>query len=142
MIIYLYLKSKNLNSLKFFFKLFYNFCFKNCINYNKISKISNKVYFFSILKSPHVNKTSQSQFEYREFQKKIVFSTNNTVKTLIILKFFQVNLCSDVNVKIKMVSNSKKTKKFFEPKKSQIITLNNIKYLNMFDIAGERFLTL
>nr|YP_010233613.1 ribosomal protein S10 [Pleurosigma inscriptura]QSZ78230.1 ribosomal protein S10 [Pleurosigma inscriptura] len=57
------------------------------------------------LKSPHVNKKSQNQLEYRIFSKKISVSSYNEIKFLIFLKNLKTKLFSEIKFKIKILSN-------------------------------------
>jgi ribosomal protein S10 len=79
--------SKNLNSLtnflKFFYKLQKNQTLK--VKFHTIqSQKKKKFYFFSTLQSPHVNKKSQEQFEYRVYNKKLKIHVSQMVKFLTI----------------------------------------------------------
>jgi ribosomal protein S10 len=96
--------SKTEESLKNFI-----FCLKNPnINYNVISrqfKKKIKKQKFSILKSPHVYKTAQEQFESRFFTTQIHFYSNDNFKSLIFLKKIKNNLFPDIRLKIKISTN-------------------------------------
>jgi ribosomal protein S10 len=77
--------SKNLSSLTNFLKFFYKFkrnkAFKlklHAIQSQKKKKFS----FFSTLQSPHVNKKSQEQFEYRVYSKKLKIHISQITKFL------------------------------------------------------------
>jgi ribosomal protein S10 len=57
---------------------------------------------FSILRSPHVHKQGQEQFEFKKFSKKIYLNILSTdFKFLLILKKIKLLLFSDVNYKIR-----------------------------------------
>ena len=77
--------SKNLGSLtnflKFFYKLEKNKVFK--LKFHTVqSQKKKRVYFFSTLQSPHVNKKSQEQFEYRVHSKKLKIHISQITKFL------------------------------------------------------------
>lgn len=66
--------SKDTNSLTKFFKFFYKLEKKKKLKLKLFSKQfckKNKKVFLSVLQSPHVNKTSQEQFEYNVYCKKL-----------------------------------------------------------------------
>ena len=74
MFIIISISSKNLSSLTNFSKFFYKFKRNKTLNfkYHMIqSQKKKKFSFFSVLQSPHVNKKSQEQFEYRVYNKKL-----------------------------------------------------------------------
>jgi len=83
MFIILSIYSKNISSLtnflKFFYKLSTNKKMKLQIFTSQHSKKKEKV-FFSVLKSPHVNKSAQEQFEYNLFKKQIKINHTLEVK--------------------------------------------------------------
>jgi len=87
MFIIIFIYSKNLNSLTNFLKFFYR------LKKNKVIKIKfhstqsqrkKKFSFFSTLKSPHVNKKSQEQFEYNKHSKKLKICVFQITKFLAI----------------------------------------------------------
>jgi ribosomal protein S10 len=103
--------SKNKNSINDFF-LFFN---KN----TRYKLNSLKKYFqknmekkkLTILKSPHVNKKAQEQFESRLFKKQFTVQTKKNLKYLIFLKRFNYDLFPDVDIKLKYIITSKDTEK-------------------------------
>jgi len=124
---HLTITSKNKKTLKDFF-IFFN---GTSINPNLIKKYfqkRNKKKILTILKSPHVNKTAQEQFESRFFINQLTIYSPNIFQSLIFLKKIKVNLFPDIKVKIKFTINNilyKKTQaKIFNP--------NNFK-LNIFN---------
>ena len=145
--------SKNKQALIFFF-LFLNKIKQPKINlltnYSKQKTLIKKI---TTLKSPHVNKKSQSQLEYRVFSKKISVSSYNKIRFLIFLKKFKTKLFSEIKFKIKIFS--KKTfhkNSLLNPKNYSINSIaikkntkiKNIKpcpkiknYLKILDCYGE-----
>ena len=119
---YLTITSKTEESLKNFLV-----CLKNPnINYNVISrqfKKKTKKQKFSILKSPHVYKTAQEQFESRFFTSQINFYSNDTFKSLIFLKKIKNNLFPNIKIKIKFSTNKTLSRKVDK----QIFNPNNFK---------------
>jgi len=65
---------------------------------------------FSILKSPHVNKTSQEQFEFRKSYRKIKLYTPYYLKSFFLLNLLYNRVFSS-DIKIKIVFLLKKTNK-------------------------------
>ena len=116
--------SKNKNSIHDFF-LF--------TNKNKICNLSViKKYFqkkmekkrLTILKSPHVNKKAQEQFESRFFKKQFTIQTAKNLKYLIFLKKLNYDLFPDIDIKLKcIIINKNVTKlglKVFNPNQFKI----------------------
>jgi ribosomal protein S10 len=91
--------SNNFNSIqKFFLFFFYN----KKINFNTIKKYfqkKKKKKTLTILKSPHVNKTAQEQFEYRIYSKQITIYSSQNFQYLVFLKKINAHLFPDVKVK-------------------------------------------
>jgi ribosomal protein S10 len=65
------------------------------INKKRVSKT------FTILKSPHVNKTAQEQFELNFFSKDLKIQSFQLFKILLLLKKIQSLSFSDVQIKIR-----------------------------------------
>lgn len=103
--------SKNLDSLtnflKFFYKLKKNKAFKLKLHIMQSSK-RKSFSFFSTLQSPHVNKKSQEQFEYRLYHKKLKIHISQITKFLIIWKIVKMLAFSDIKLKIKFCLNNKR----------------------------------
>lgn len=119
--------STNQKSLRKFFHLFVKisqitkFGLINKINLRKSKK---KI---TILKSPHVNKKAQEQFElgYDNYQFNIY--SPQELKLILMLKKLQKKLFTDIKIKIRVLSS----KKSFERKKQEIINPLNIWYENL-----------
>ena len=87
MFIIISIYSKNLNAvtnfLKFLYKLKKNQIFK--LKFSVVqSQKKKKFSFFSVLRSPHVNKKSQEQFNYCLHSKKLKIHTSQITKFLVI----------------------------------------------------------
>ena len=152
MFINIYISSKNFSSIKNFI---------NFLNVLSLSKpLKNKLFLkylkipsskkvFTLLKSPHVNKTAQDQFEFIIFSNKISLYSFKTSKFLYLLKKINLTLFPDVKIKISFFNNFKK----FKEKKIQAFELNKFSlkmlssklyfnhkmksYLKLLDIYGE-----
>ncbi len=138
------LYSKDKNSLKRFILLLKNisnrwnnltFVFKN------IKKRKKKV---TILKSPHVNKKAQTQFQITIFSVLIKYSSLELKKSYILLKKIRNHLFPNVKIKIEQTIQVKKakmsvknhflpkkiyyyksTKNFFKKQKNSLLIFNN-----------------
>lgn len=55
--------------------------------------------FFSVLKSPHVNKKSQEQFEYYKYSKRLKIHVSQLTKFIFIWKRVKIKLFADINIK-------------------------------------------
>lgn len=108
-IVNLFIRTKNKNSLTqflYFLKKNINNNFK-AIHLYFPKKKSKKV--ITLLKSPHVNKTAQEQFEIKFFSMQLKILTTQTFKFLIFLKSIKNFLFSDIQIKTKFfnISNNK-----------------------------------
>lgn len=138
------LNSNNIKSLKnfqfFFLRTKINKRLK--IFYNLHSQVS-KTKSFTVLKSPHVNKIAQEQFNYRSYKTKLIIFSPNFLLLLYFLKLVNYKLFPNVSIKIKIYSDfAGYTKKFnhcFNPNK--YIIKNNkqtliTNYLHIFELFG------
>jgi ribosomal protein S10 len=98
------IKSKNKNSLKLFFKASQRIfrikklkCYKKTVFFQK--KRAKKL--FTILKSPHVNKTAQEQFQFNLFSRNLRMKAYRISKVLVVLKKLQSVCFADIQIKIK-----------------------------------------
>ena len=135
MIIKLNLKSKNIKSLKYFLFLiqeFHKTYDSQSLKFITIKKV--KKVLFSVLKSPHVNKRAQEQFEYKIFTCRIAIYTQNYLKVLLLIKTLHENFFSDILIKVSFVLVNKNLSPKFQFKK---IDSN---YLKFADIYGENLL--
>lgn len=150
--------SKNLKSLK----LFFLFCCQNK-NFNiktTFYKKKTKKKTITVLKSPHVYKKAQSQWEYKLFSTKIKISSQNSLKSLILLKKIKSKLFPEIKLQTKIIINKQNQfnlqNKALTPKKFTINNFNNFKinsknkqiittkkilnYIKIFDCLGELIL--
>jgi ribosomal protein S10 len=98
--------SRNKNSINDFL-LFFNE--DKLYNLNVIKKYFQKKIEkkkLTILKSPHVNKKAQEQFESRLFKKQLTIQTTKTLKYLIFLKRLGYDLFPDINIRLKYIINN------------------------------------
>lgn len=136
--------SKNLNSIKNFLEFIEN----------KMSLKKLKIKFFkrfyenaskkkklTILKSPHVNKTAQEQFEHKTYKKKLICFTEQPFLFLMIFKILRFKYFSDVyiliNFKSDLVQSTKLLKKSFNFKNNYSTKKIIINYLNIVELKGE-----
>lgn len=146
------INSKNRNSLQQYLillgtisnksKLDLKFIFDSFMQQNK-----NKIY--TILTSPHVNKSSQEQFEYNIKSKQLKITSFQLFKTLIVLKKIRKVCGFDVNIIIKYSLNYKSNRIFLinglSEKKYKIKQYNNLfhisGYLKILDLKGETLMS-
>jgi ribosomal protein S10 len=141
--------SKNKSSLNSVSTLLNSINHNKYLNLNIIKKYfkkKNKKSVLTILKSPHVNKTAQEQFEFKFSSKQFLIKpTTKNLKFILLLKKLESNLFPDTKIILKFISNRKLKKK-----NSKIFNINNFKIkqktdpikkiltvLNIFDIYGE-----
>ena len=99
MLINLIIKSKNNKSILYLLNIFNKFM-KNKKLMFKAKVLKTKR--FSVLKSPHVNKTAQEQFFTNTFSIHIKIGSSDILKFLIFLKNIQNTFCFDVFIKTKI----------------------------------------
>jgi ribosomal protein S10 len=106
MFFYIELSAKNKNSLKKFLNFLAKVKHPNLI----VSSFSKKKIrqFVTVLKSPHVNKTAQEQFEFRIYTRKLRVKSLQSLKFLLILKRIKKLSFPGVNLKIKSVFEKRK----------------------------------
>lgn len=103
--------SRNKNSIYNFF----SFCSKTTL-----SNLNARIRYFqknvnkkklTVLKSPHVNKKAQEQFEHRVFKKQFVITGTKTLRYLVFVKKLNYNLFPDISIKLKCLIKNKSVSK-------------------------------
>lgn len=95
--------SRNKNSIYNFF-LFFNKTILCDLNTRiKYSQKKLKKKRLTVLKSPHVNKRAQEQFEYRLFKKQFAIEATKNFRHLILLKKLNYNMFPDLHIKLKCI---------------------------------------
>ena len=112
MLIHLYIKTKNFQNIKKISKIFFKFLYKNNIKKFKYLPLVKKRTLFSLLKSPHVNKTAQEQYEIKKSNRKISIKTKYYLKSILILKKLYSKFFSS-DIKLKILSSSLLKKKIY-----------------------------
>jgi Ribosomal protein S10p/S20e len=109
--------------------------------------------FITVLKSPHINKSAQEQFEFRVYTKKLQISSPQHLKFLCFLKKSQITLFPFIKLKLEgiysiksqlnLISNRLDPVKFninfFNQTKfkNNLQSKNLIQYFNLLDCYGE-----
>jgi ribosomal protein S10 len=105
----LFITTKNPKSLKSFLHFLVNQSHKNDVFFlTKIFFLKKNKQIFTLLKSPHVNKSAQEQFEVKTLTLQINFNVVNIYKCLIFLKKINNTLFADISFKLKFFHNVKK----------------------------------
>lgn len=148
MFIYIKISAKEIKALKKFSQFLKRFN-NLCVDIVSFSKHKTKK-FVTILKSPHVNKTAQEQFEYRWYTQEFFINSPKPLTLLSFLKRSKTRLFSGMKFEVKKVvsTNQKKTltlnlidpdniplKEVIDCSKKNRLFLN--KYLRLFDCYGE-----
>lgn len=125
---------KNKTDLLKFYLFFHKDITFNSNVLKKYKKKKIKKSGFTILKSPHVNKKAQDQFENRFFKKEIFLYNLKVFKYLIFLKKISFSLFSNVHLKIKQTLGYK----YFKKVGLTIFNLNNVKVCkyNSFKVSN------
>lgn len=118
MFINIYIYSKNYHSIKKVLNLFSN---KNLLKKLNLTSLNLSFYTqkkkkkkFTVLKSPHVNKTAQEHFNYTLYSKRIKVYSNQPFLFLILLKKLKNYTFSDVYFKIDLKNYNIKAKQKFK----------------------------
>jgi ribosomal protein S10 len=132
---HLILKSKNRRSLGAFLGFFRFYAAKFKLYFlKKIVRKKRKKTVVTILKSPHVHKKAQEQFETRYFLRQLSFYTVDYIKCAIFLKRVKAKMFSNLHLKTKFTVRNKVDSKFrikiFNP--DNYIKNNNIRYLKNY----------
>jgi ribosomal protein S10 len=105
--------SKNKKSLEQFSAFIYK-RLKKLQFTNKFFQKKTKNRILTILKSPHVNKKSQEQFNYNLYSKHINFYFPQNFKVIKFIKTIKLTLFLDVNITIKLIINEQLEKKIYK----------------------------
>jgi ribosomal protein S10 len=103
---------------------------------------------FTILKSPHVNKTAQEQFKFEVFSNEIFIKSHQILKILIVLKSIKKSLFPEIKIVVKFTfqNNTKLRLQPFNPDNfmNDSTNINKLrlkknasKILKIFDIYGQ-----
>jgi ribosomal protein S10 len=123
--------SKTNESLKNFFDFFNNITAKfSSINKSFQKKKTKKV--ITILKSPHVNKAAQEQFEVKIFSSQFSVYITLTYKWLIWLKKIKTTFFPGLNLKVKVIIN----KNLYNKTHSSILNPVHFKLIKLFRLSN------
>ena len=121
------IKSTNQQSLNKFIDLFLKI---NQITkfglVNKINSRKSQKKIVTVLKSPHVHKKAQEQFELGYFSYQFNVYSPQELKLILMFKKLKQKLFTDIKIKIRVISG----KKALERKKREVVNPLNIKYKN------------
>ena len=143
--VFVRIKSKNKQSFKKTLLLL-RFLTRFKVNFSLFSKKKHKK-TVTVLKSPHVNKTAQEQFEYRTLVWDFLLKSPTPFLSCMILKKLAAKACLDTNFEFKFVLKfyacpdnilSDSSDNFLKCSKKE--ELNVLKFLNFYDFVGERTL--
>jgi ribosomal protein S10 len=107
--------------------------------------------FITILKSPHINKTAQEQFEFRHYSKEFIVNSVKPLTFFLIIKKLKNLSFSGLKLEVKGLFNiEKKNKSFLNQLDPDNIILNQHRtsselsvqkrYIQLFDCYGEVWL--
>ncbi len=113
MFINIHISSKNYNSLKSFLNFFSNTTFVKKLNlviFKQTFVNKKEKSFFTVLKSPHVNKSAQERFEYSLYSKQFKIHSCQSLLFLVLLKTLKTCLFSDIKFKVEILVQKSKFK--------------------------------
>lgn len=151
MFFFIKISSKNKETLQLFLMFLSKLENKNLlIKYFPKQKIKK---FITVLKSPHINKSAQEQFEFRVYTKKLRICSTQHLKFLYFLKKSQITIFPFINLKLEGIYNLKSQLNLISSKldpvkfntnffnqnkfKSNSQSQNLIQYFNLLDCYGE-----
>lgn len=131
-------RSKDQKLLK---KLFNSFKLYNpfLLKFKVMSKRRGKK-FLSVLRSPHVNKTAQEQFEYRIYSYTWSIQVLNIYHFLVFFKKLSTNVFLDVSFKITTEPNSKTQRLVSLLPLFKIVNTKIVSLLKKYNKQGEIFI--
>jgi ribosomal protein S10 len=111
MFINIHIYSKNYKSIELFSTFFSNKTFTEKLKITTFSlpfqnPVKKKI--FTVLKSPHVNKTAQEHFEYNLYTKQFKICSHKGFLLLTFLKNLKYNLFPDIKFKIEVINQNLK----------------------------------
>lgn len=148
MFLYFKTSSKDSQNLKYFFRFLQKL--KSPLTVLKHFSKQNKRKFITVLKSPHVNKTAQEQFEFRYYCKEFLVDSLKSLTFFLAIKKIQNLSFPGLKLEAKgFVNSNQKSKNFFglvDPD-SVVLAYNSPKFFNrlllqkkyvqLFDCYGE-----
>ena len=140
------ISTKNKKSLKSVLSAISNLKMSNRLV--KCFSKQNRKKFVTVLKSPHVNKSAQEQFEYRTSSKIFLLHSSQPIKDLFALKTLKNSSFSGVKWRISTKQDSNETFKYLlsklSPDNSKLKLTENLlskkkaqRYIQSFDNYGE-----
>ena len=140
MLIKLLFKSKISTNIILLIDLIKNFVIKNFVHF-KINYKKNFKYCITLLKSPHVYKTSQEQIGFKINKKSLIFLILKKNHVLYFIKKIKNILFNNIYLNFKLIYNNK----IFTINFNKLFNLNyftflnnfNINYLKLLDVLGE-----
>lgn len=117
MLFNIHICTKNYKSLQNFVKTISKKSLLKVLNVtNSTYSIERKNKIFTVLKSPHVNKTAQEHFEQNFYSKKFKIYSYKPFLFLVFLKTLKLNSFTDLIFKIEVVNQPRKHKQILKNK--------------------------
>lgn len=143
MLFYITVSSKDKTTLKNFL-IFFSVIKLPHLQFLKLRKKKQNTKIVTVLRSPHINKTAQEQFEFRFFNRQISFLSANPLLSLNIFKRIIKKRFPGIKLKLICIFDKKKQNKirlsFLNPDKVVFKKKFSPTYLKMFDFYGEAYL--
>lgn len=139
------ISSKNKNSLKLFLKFLKSLAKKKDLSFHGNYEISQRKTFskfFTILKSPHINKTAQEQFEFRLFTKNVKITTFQILKVLIVFKKILTIIFAELKFSLKLNLDLRNKSVFFSrllKPQNGILCLTKLFFVKMIQLTFSLF---
>ena len=145
MFINIHIYSKNYRSIKLISSFFTNKIFLESLNLTSSNfsyQTPTRTKLFTVLKSPHVNKTAQEHFEYTIYTKQFKIHSSKSFLLLVFLKKLKHNVFFDVMFKIELVNQplkyTQKLKNNLNPDNFLLVSNNTCLelYINVLNSYG------
>ena len=106
-----------------------------------LQKIHKEKFTWTLLKSPHVNKTAREQFSLNHYMVKLTIQTENVNRFILIFKKLPNSLVSNVSTQLCLYTFNDSIKVLKDKKNISAATKNSFFKMIKYDIFGERFLS-
>lgn len=142
MFFYIKISAKEKTSISKFLDFLAKIKLFSFVQLNQIPKKKQRK-FVTVLKSPHVNKTAQEQFEFRIYVKQLVMFSAKPALSFFILKKIKNSTFSGIKLEIKcLFEKTRKNKRLLKILNPDNVFLNKNcdqlnNYLKLFDCFGE-----
>lgn len=103
-----------------------------------LQEVHKEKFTWTLLKSPHVNKTAREQFSLNQYKIKLTIQIENVNRFLLIFKKLPHSLVSNVSAQLCLCTFEDSIEVLRDKKKISSATKNSLLKIIKYDIFGER----